>query len=127
MKIKRIIYGTLGLLVFAPIMTSAAVFCSYSGVLNSLCNILKFVADLVRNLIPIFFALALVYFFWGVAMYVRNAGDAKKASDGKSIMIHGAIAIAVMSSIFGIAAALQGLFGIDQTSGITLPTTIPGL
>ena len=125
-KTKRIIYG---LLAFAPVMAFAQTPCvsNGGGTLASLCSILTFFKAVVSNLIPIFFGLALVYFFWGVAMYVRNAGDPKKASDGKTIMIHGAIAIAVMASIFGIALALENLFGIDTGASITLPTRIPGL
>ena len=80
-------------------------------------GILNFTKSIVSDLIPIFFGLAIVYFFWGVAMYVRNSGDPKKAEDGKAIMIHGVIAIAVMVSIFGIIAAIRGIFGIFSDDG----------
>ena len=123
-RTKAIIYG---LLAFAPTLTFAAtITCSAGGTgsstLQALCDIINFFESVVSKLIPIFFGLALVYFFWGLAQYVRNAGDPKKAADGKTIMIHGAIAIAVMASIFGIALALENLFAITPTQSISSPT-----
>ena len=103
--IKNSIYS---LLVFIPLFVFAAVD------LTIVNGLLTFIKSVVSNLTPIFFGLALVYFFWGVAMYVRNAGDPKKASEGKTMMIHGVIAIAVMASIFGLIVALQDLFSIHN-------------
>ena len=51
-------------------------------------------------LIPLVFALALLFFFWGVAKYIWSAGDAKE--EGKQIMVWGVVALFVMSSIWGI-------------------------
>ena len=126
-KTKGIIYGLL--LAFAPTLTFAVTLgCSGgstgSQTLQALCDIVSFLRSTVSALIPIFFGLALVYFFWGVAMYVRNAGDSKKAADGKTIMIHGAIAIAIIASIFGIAAALQSLFAITNPAAPINPPNI---
>ena len=113
--VKRIVYE---LLVFAPVLAFAQVN------LTIVNGLLDFIKSVVSNLLPIFFGLALVYFFWGVAQYVRNAGDPKKASDAKTIMIHGAIAIAVMASIFGLIASLQDIFAIDPNTSISTPNVI---
>ena len=125
-KTRRIIYA---LLAFAPTMTFAATPCvvTGTGTISALCSILTFLSGTIASLIPIFFCLALVYFFYGIAMYIKNSGDPKKASDGKTIMIHGTIAIAVMTSIWGIAVVLGNLFGVQQDTTVTAPTTIPGL
>ena len=109
------------LLGFFPTMSFAAVNCSYSGTLNALCDILRFATDVVRSLLPIFFALALVYFFWGIAMYVKNSGDAKRAAESKTIMIHGVIAIAVMASLWGIVGFFVDLLQINPNRPFNPP------
>ena len=91
---------------------------------NAVNDLLAFAKSVVQALTPIFFGLAIVYFFWGVAMYVRNAGDPKKAADGKTVIIHGVIAIAVMVSIFGIIVAIQDIFGIYSSA---TPIPVPNI
>src|SRR3989344_1339964 len=73
-----------------------------AGLTDSLNTLVNSLANLIPNLIYIAFALAIIAFFYGIAKYVWSAGDATKASEGKNIMIYGAIAIAVMASVFGI-------------------------
>ena len=82
--------------------------------------------EIIGKIIPIVFALAIIYFFWGIVQFIRGAGDPKKASEGKSIMIYGVIAIAVMVSLYGIVTWLQDTLGINTTATIILPT-VPGL
>ena len=113
---KKIVYG---ILAFAPALALAASF-------DNLTAIVTFLTNTVRSLIPIFFALAIIYFFWGLVEYIRSAGDPKKAAEGKSIMIYGVIAIAVMVSIYGLVEYLRITFGVSNIS--TLPTpTVNGL
>lgn len=117
---KKFIYTALS---FAP----AVAFAQGAGIqTGNLQAILTFIGTVVRQLIPIIFGLAIVYFFWGLAKYVRSAGDAKAAAEGKSIMIYGVIAIAVMVSIYGLVAWLQNLFGVTAGGAVVLPV-VPGL
>ena len=69
---------------------------------------------------PIVFAIAMIYFFWGVAKYILAAGDPKAAAEGKSIMIYGIIALAVMASVYGLINFLQTTFNVG-TGTVTLP------
>ncbi|MEK7477854.1 MAG: pilin [Patescibacteria group bacterium] len=71
-------------------------------------------SDLVIALVPILMTAALLFFIWGLIMYIRSAGDPEKASEGKSIMIYGVIALFVMSAIWGLTGFIGGVFGIDQ-------------
>ena len=99
----------------APIIASA----------QALTNIIALVNQfgvIVRTLGPIIFGLAIVFFFWGVAKYILAAGDAKGAAEGRSIMIYGVIAIAVMASVYGLVFFLQTTFGISSTSTIAVPS-----
>jgi hypothetical protein len=108
---KKVIYGVLFSL---PAFAFAADF-------TPLYDMLAFIGVAIKSLIPIVFGLALVYFFWGLAMYIRAAGDPKKANEGKSIMVYGVIAIAVMISVYGIVAFLQDIFGITQNGSLPVP------
>lgn len=77
---------------------------------------------IVRSiLIPLVFALALLFFFWGVAKYIWSVGADK--DEGKKIMIWGVVALFVMASIWGLVSFIQEQLGIDKkaTTG-TIPT-----
>ena len=107
---KKFIYGVL---VFGPVLALADT--------APLTAIVTFISATVRSLIPIMFGLAVVYFFWGLTKYIRSAGDPKGAAEGKSIMIYGVIAIAVMASIYGLVNYLQSIFGITAATTTTVP------
>jgi hypothetical protein len=116
---KKVIYGALS---FMP----ALAFAQTAPNLTNLDAIVAFFSRTVRALIPIIFGLAIVYFFWGLIQYIRSAGDPKAAANGKSIMIYGVIAIAVMISIYGLVAWLQNLLGVSSIGTVT-PPTVNGL
>ena len=111
---KKFIYGVLA---FGPVLALAQ-----TPNTSGLTAIVTFIGTTVRSLIPIMFGLAVVYFFWGLTKYIRAAGDPKGAAEGKSIMIYGVIAIAIMASIYGLINYLQGLFGISATGTVQVPT-----
>jgi hypothetical protein len=117
MKMKKIAYG---LLAFAPIFA----FAQGTG-LSVFQSIVTQAGAILRLLIPMAFGLAILYFFYGIAKYVLSAGDAEKAKEGKSIMIYGVIAIAVMASLFGLVVWLQNVFGV-QTGTAIQPPVITG-
>jgi hypothetical protein len=105
-----------GLSFLVPFLASAqTIFGGVAGVLGTIRNIFTL-------LLPIIFALALIYFFWGVAKYVLAAGDPKAAAEGKSIMIYGVIALAVMASVYGLINILQStILGSTGAGTVTLP------
>ena len=94
--------------------------------LSFLNGLVTSVGKAVSGIIPIMFALALIWFFWGLIKFIRSAGDPKEAANGKSIMIYGVIAIAIMASIYGLVGWLQGVVGIDNNVTIA-PPTVTGL
>jgi hypothetical protein len=113
---KFISYGVLASL---PAMALAA---DLSGI-NSL---VVQAGRIVAQLIPIMFALAIVWFFWGLVTFLRNAGDEKAQQAAKGQMIWGVVAIAVMVSIYGLVNWLRSTLGIGAETSIPLPT-VPGL
>jgi len=71
-------------------------------------------------LLPIAFILSLLYFFWGVAKYIKSEGDGK--AEGKQIMIWGVVAIFVVSSVWGIVYFVRDELNINDDSAINMPT-----
>lgn len=83
---------------------------------GGLGSLLKAITDIAEMLIPIVASLALLYFFWGVAEYVRGVGASGK-EEGRSKMFWGAIGLFVMMSIWGLVNFISSDFlGIKPTS-----------
>lgn len=74
----------------------------------------------VASLIPIMIGLAIVVFAWGLIQYIWAGSDDLKTK-GRSMMIWGVVAIAVLVSIWGIVALLQDITGTDGGSNVTIP------
>ena len=66
--------------------------------------------NLVLTAIPILVALALLFFFWGLAGWVMSAGDAEKAKEGRARMIWGLIALFFIVSVGGVVGVLARTF-----------------
>ncbi len=91
--------------------------------LNGLVDIASAVSEIVGILIPIAFALILLFFFWGLAKYMF--GDAEDKEKGKNLMIWGVIALFVAASIWGLVAFLGEVFGVDPETDENSPTVTP--
>jgi len=87
------------------------------SLLNQLYNILN---DII---LPGILVLALIFFMWGVAMFILGAGDPEKREQGKHIMIWGIVALFVIVAVWGIVFWLANLFGVSV--GGTAP--VPGV
>lgn len=92
----------------APVLSFAA--------LDGVKGLLRDIKGILDLTVPVVFALALVYFFWGVAQFILNdAGNDKSREEGKQKMIWGVVALFVMFSIMGILSVISGLTGIPTT------------
>lgn len=81
----------------------------------------KIIILINTTIIPILFAVAVVYFLYGLVKFIMGAGDEDKVKEGKGIMIWGIIALLVMVSVYGILAFLSSSIGLDRAGSITLP------
>jgi hypothetical protein len=79
---------------------------------TNLGSLLYAIDGLIYILIPIVFTLAVVYFFWGLADFIRKAGGSE-VEEGKRKMIWGIIALFVMASIWGIVFFISDIFFIQ--------------
>lgn len=110
---KKIIYAVLS---FAPVMAFAQ-----TADISGLQQLVTSIGRLMSSIIPIIFALAIIYFFWGMVQFLMGAGDEKKLAAGKAHMIYGVIAIAVMLSIYGLTAWLRTNLGVNSNNPIDVP------
>ena len=75
--------------------------------------------DIVTNiLIPLAFTLALLFFFWGVAKYIKSAGSEKDSKDSKNLLIWGIVGLFVMVTIWGIVSFLKSDLGFGSDVGV---------
>lgn len=82
----------IGVLMFVPVLSHAKTFKDLVEAATG---------DLAKAIVALIFAVAALFFFWGVVQYVLNPNpDAK--SKGKDYMIWGVIGLAVMFSIYGL-------------------------
>lgn len=110
---KKLVYA---IAAFSPVMAMAA----FDNAGN-LTGMIDWIVATIKKLIPVFFGLAIIYFFWGLVVFLRAAGDPKAQEAGRNQMIWGVITIAVMISVYGLALWLTDLFGITSVSSVTIP------
>lgn len=106
----------LGALVLIIVAVPAVVFGQNTN-LSNLNQLARAIGDIIEILIPIAAALALLYFFWGLAQFILAAGDEEKRKAGKKIMLWGIVALFVIASIWGIVNFITDSFGINNPSG----------
>lgn len=80
---------------------------------------------ILQPLVFLLFAVAIVYFLYGVLTYIREGGDEDTRRAGRDMMVYGIIAIAVMLSVIGLVSVLVNSFNFNQ--GATLNNQIPSL
>lgn len=82
---------------------------NYKQVVNIVVNgIIK------DGIVPLLFALAIVYFLWGGFKFIQSAGDSKARDEGKKRMFFGIIGIAVMIAVWTLVKIVAGTIGITD-------------
>ncbi len=78
-------------------------------------DILARITDAIVNpLIVLLFGVAMVYFLWGVFVFVRNADNEEKRSEGAMHIFWGIVGIFIMVSVYGILRMFLNTFGIPS-------------
>ena len=68
------------------------------------------------------FAIAAIYFLWGVVGYISTSGDEASRKKAKEHMIYGLVAIAVMLTFWGLILVVTNYFGLNQRAAPNLPS-----
>ena len=69
---------------------------------------------IINPLISFLFALAIVYFLYGVFEFLSNQENEEKKTTGKSHMIWGIIGITIMMGVWTILGILMSTLGISK-------------
>ena len=70
---------------------------------------------IIATITKLAFGFAVVFFLWGVFVFVMNADEEKKREEGKKRILWGLIAIFVMVSVWGLLAAVENSINLDNT------------
>jgi hypothetical protein len=75
---------------------------------------------IINPLIALLFALALVYFLWGMFQFIANGANEEKKTEGKSHMLWGIIGLTIMMGVFALLNLILSTFnitGVDPERG----------
>lgn len=77
------------------------------------------ISDVILNpLIVLMFAVAFLYFLWGIFQMIVSAGSDDARSTGRRNMMYGIIGMFIMVSVYGILKIVLDTFGIPPVPGI---------
>lgn len=79
------------------------------------------VGNILDTVIPILIVLGIVFFVWGVIMYVISKDEEAKKR-GKDKMIYGIIGLVVIVAMWGLVGIVTKTFGLSGTTNVTIPT-----
>ena len=99
---------------------------AYASVDSFVANVNKLI---INPLIILLFALAVVYFLYGVFEFISNQENEEKKTTGKSHMIWGIVGIVIMMGVFTILNMIMNTFNIQginpQQGTVNLPNPNP--
>jgi hypothetical protein len=87
----------------------------------TLVNIVIVLDNLIGAVLPVIAGLALLFFFWGLAITLAQSDNAEKRKEGRMIMVWGLVALFVMVSVWGIVKVLQDTFDIQNIGDCRAP------
>jgi type VI protein secretion system component VasK len=88
---------------------------------TDLTKIIELFTDIGLKIIPFLGAIAFLVFVWGVARFIKSAGNEKEIKDSKNMLIWGVIGLFVLVTIWGIIAFLSSEFGFEGSTTPLIP------
>lgn len=73
----------------------------------------RFIDAIVNPVIVVLFALAGLYFIFGVVKYLRNAESPEARENGARHVLWAIIGLAIMGSVWGIMAIIKATLGAE--------------
>jgi len=115
---KYLIQTTLAFCVlFTPVYFAGAQ--DPSWIFNVVNSLLGGVLPLIITFLS---ALAVLYFVWGMVVFIAQSGNEQARAEGRQRMIWGIVALFVLVSVWGIVVILQTLVGVN---GVNVTPTAP--
>lgn len=81
-----------------------------AGAVSDFNGLIDLIASLIKRIIPLLIAVAVILFIVGVIKYVMSGDDEEARGKSRNLMIYGIIGIFVIVSIWGFVAILRGTF-----------------
>lgn len=78
---------------------------------NSFAGLVDTILSFLGAIVPLIFALAILYFLWGVLEYVTKAGEERQEATER--IVGGLVALFVMFSVYGLISVIQGTVQLD--------------
>jgi hypothetical protein len=79
---------------------------------SSFSELVGILIDFIGLLVPLIFALTILFLSWGIIQaWIINGGDAKSVESGKKIAFVGVVALVFMIGIWAIVEILQNSLG----------------
>ncbi len=122
---------TYTLTLLATTLLAAPLFASAAGVnIGALTPYSNGIVNLINGvLVPVLFAIAFLYFIWGVYKYfILGADNETKRDEGRTFILYGLIGFVVILSVWGLVDIISKTFGLlpggdaTNTYGISTPT-----
>lgn len=80
---------------------------------GALDQLVQKITKTLNSLIVVLFAMATVYFFWGIIEYVIGShGDIKKLDQGRQHLFWGLIGMTIMLGAWGIVIMIKNSLGV---------------
>jgi hypothetical protein len=111
-KISHLIFATV---LIVPSFAFAAV--------TDFKSLMQLFADMLGSVINVVYVFTFAAFFWGIATFILNTGDATKMKEGRMWMLWSVIALFVMVTVWGLVGLLVNTFGVGTTVIPQLPTS----
>jgi hypothetical protein len=71
----------------------------------------KILKNIINPIITLMIALAIIYFLWGVFVFIRNADNSDERKKGGMHILFGAIGLFIMVTAYGILNLILGTIG----------------
>ncbi len=80
---------------------------TFGGIVDSL------ILNIEQAILPLIVGAAFIAFLWGVAQYLRSAGDESRRKEGITYMSYGLLGLTVIFSVWTLVGLLSGLLGVE--------------
>ena len=91
----------------------------------SVGSVISTIKSFIDLLVPVAMTFALLFFIWGLAIFIKDSGNEDARKEGKQKMIWGVIALLVIVSVWAFALIIARTFGVDPNTRAPVPC-LPG-
>lgn len=87
----------------------------------SLKGITTAIEDILGAAVPFVAGLALLYFLWGLVIFIAKSGEESARTEGKSKMLWGIVGLFVIVTLWGLVKVISSSFSIDPGGSLGPP------